>query len=335
MGRDLGVRYVLEGSVRKAGDRVRMTAQLIEAETGNHIWAEGYDRELKDIFELQDEITLTIAAAVEPELASFERGRALRKPTEDLEVWDLFHRATAQILKLGQESMTVGAQMMREAIAVDPQFGQAYAYLAFVDFWSVIQSRTSDIDASRAQAFAHAQKALSIDPRDYFAHWILGRLHAVNGDHQLAIRALETSISINPNFAMGYNGLGAAHLWAGHPEEAIKYADVAIRLSPHDPYMHFFISVKGMAYGMMGDLERNIEISEQVVRFPAAQFLPFAILAGLYGLVNRLDGASAMLERARSIKPDLTIKNMENFLGPEDQSMFCFYFEGFRKVGLT
>ncbi len=127
VGRELGVRYVLEGSVRKGGSRIRITAQLIEAESGNHIWAERYDRELDDIFELQDEITLTIAAAVEPELAGSERERALHKPTDNLQAWDLYHRGLAKIWQTSKGSMIEGSALMHQALAKDPNLGQAYA----------------------------------------------------------------------------------------------------------------------------------------------------------------------------------------------------------------
>ncbi len=127
VGRELGVRYVLEGSVRKGGSRIRITAQLIEAESGNHIWAERYDRELDDIFELQDEITLTIAAAVEPELAGSERERALHKPTDNLQAWDLYRRGLAKIWQTSKGSMIEGSALMHQALAKDPNLGQAYA----------------------------------------------------------------------------------------------------------------------------------------------------------------------------------------------------------------
>ena len=335
VGRELGVRYVLEGSVRKAGSRIRITAQLIEAESGNHVWAERYDRKLDDIFELQDEITLTIAAAVAPELASFERERAMHKPTQNLQVWDLFHRGTAQIWHLDEQNLTKGAETMRRALTLDPQFGHAYSFLAFVDFWNVIMSRTPDREQTLQQGMAHARKALSIDPRDYFAHWPLGRLHSVNGDHQIAIRELETSVSINPNFAMGYSGLAAAHLWSGHAKEAIIHADMAIRLSPHDPYKHFIVGAKGLAYGVLGDIDKCIACFEECIQFPAAQFLPFAQLAALYAITDRPVDAAAMLDRARSKNPGLSLQHMKNWLGNADEKSFRFMFEGFRKVGLT
>jgi adenylate cyclase len=144
VGQELGVRYVLEGSVRKSGERVRITAQLIEAASGNHIWAERYDRKMDDIFELQDEITLTIAAAVEPEMAGLERERAMQKPTEDLDAWDLFQRGMANLWRQDRKSIENGLMLMRQAIDLDPGLGRAYGYLAFGAFSQLMYNWTDD-----------------------------------------------------------------------------------------------------------------------------------------------------------------------------------------------
>lgn len=335
VGRDLGVRYVLEGSVRKAGSRLRVSAQLIEASIGNHIWAERYDRELADIFELQDEITLTIAAAVEPELAGSERDRALHKPTADLQAWDFYQRGMARIWQFDRQAMADGAAFMHQALALDPDFGLAYAYLAYVDFFDVILSRTDDRTATLRQGLANARKALSIDQRDYIAHWSLGRLHSVEGDHQSAIREMETSISINPNFAHGYSGLSIALVFAGQPEKAIEYADMAIRLSPHDPQKWIFVGYKGLADGVLGNYEKAIEYMEEACRFPTAQIIPFTVLAALYALTGRDSDAAAAMENARRLDSNLSIKRMDEYFGVADPKIFEAFYEGFRKAGLT
>ncbi len=334
IGKELGVRYVLEGSVRKSGNRVRITAQLIEAENGNHIWAERYDRELADIFELQDEITLTIAAAVEPELAGSERSRALYKPTNDLKAWDFYQRGLAKLWQLDKENTAEGAGFMREAVSMDPRFGQAYAYLAFVDFWDVVLGWTEDRERTLRQGIANAQKAISIDQRDYIAHWALGRLHNANGNQQSAISELETSISINPNFVHAYHGLCTVHTHLGHPEKAIEYADMAIRLSPNDPLMWTFVAYKGMAYAILGKFEKAIELLEHACRYPTVQCLPPALLAAYYALVGRKEDAAASLAHARSLEPTLSLKVMQDFLVASDDTVFEKCYEGFRIAGL-
>jgi len=335
VGQELGVRYVLEGSVRKAANRIRITAQLIEAASGNHIWAERYDRELDDIFELQDEITLTIAAAVEPELAGSERHHALHKPTDNLQAWDLFHRGTAKIWKIDQKSMTEGAALMRQALAMDPNLGQAYAYLAFVNFYEIILSRTDDRDGTLQQGIANARRAIAIDRRDYTAHWALGRLHSMEGKHQSAIREMETSIDINPNFAHGYFGLATSYIHAGEPSKAIDYLDMAIRLSPNDPLLWGFFANKGIAYGILQDFDSGIEYLEEACRIPTTAFVPFTMLAALYALAGRLSDAEKSLDQARRLEPSVSMKHMREYWGTADQESFEIYFEGFRKAGLT
>lgn len=319
VGRDLGVRYVLEGSVRKAANRVRVSAQLIDAETGNHVWAERYDRSLEDIFELQDEITATIAAAIEPELAGSERKRALRKPTEHLGAWDLLQRGAALLWQHDRTSVLDGLKTIRQAVALDPGFGEAYGYLAFGAFFLLVYEWTDEPDATLQQGLADAGRAISIEPRDYFAHHALGRLNTLAGDHPAAIRALETCVDLNPNFALGYVGLAEAHVYAGSPEAAISYADKAIRLSPRDPMLWDFLHYKASAYVRLDDFDRAIDLFEQVCEFPTAQYVSSATLAALYHLRDRAAEAEKALERARRLEPKLSIALMKKIYGVTDE----------------
>jgi TolB-like protein/class 3 adenylate cyclase len=335
VGRELGVRYVLEGSVRKAGSRIRITAQLIEAESGNHIWAERYDRELVDIFELQDEITQTIAAAVEPELAGSERERVLHKPTENMQAWDLYQRGLSKIMQLDETSMADGADFMRQSISRDPNFGPAYAYLAFVDYWDVTLSRRGEREETLQRGLAHARQALLIDQRDYVAHWALGRLHNMDGDHQSAIRELEISVAINPSFAHGYYGLAVVHTFADNPEKALEYADIGIRLSPNDPLRWTVIGHKGMAYALLGEMGPAIDFVEQSCRFPNVQYIPVALLASFYAVANRPEDAAATLEWARRLEPNLSMKQVEDYLGQADNDVFGEFIDALRKAGLN
>ena len=315
VGRELGVRYVLEGSVRKAANRVRITAQLIEAETGNHLWAERYDRNLEDIFELQDEITGTISAAIEPELLSSEHGRALRKPTEDLTAWDLFQQGVALLWQRERANIESAIKLFREAVDLDPNFGQARGYLAYGALFLIVTEWAEDRDATLHQGIADAQGAIAIDRRDYFAQHALGRLYTVAGDHSAAIRALETCVAINPNFAHGYHGLEEAHVYGGDPNKAIEYADKAIRLSPNDPWMWAMLHYKASAYVRLRDYDRAIEIFEQVCQFPTARYVPFATLAALYVLDGREADARKTLENARRLEPNLSIAVMARIYG--------------------
>ena len=182
---------------------------------------------------------------------------------------------------------------------------------------------------------ANARKAIAIDRRDYTAHWALGRLHSLEGDHQSAVRELETSIGINPNFALGYYGLSVAHLFAGQPERSAEYVDIAIRLSPNDPFMWAFVGFKGIAYGVLGDFEKAIEFLEEGCRFPTATFVPYTLRAALYALTDRPADAANSLDQARDLEPTLSLKHMQEIFLTADQKSFEIYFKGFRKAGLT
>ncbi len=315
VGRELGVRYVLEGSVRKAASRVRISAQLIEAETGNHVWAERYDRSLEDIFELQDEITSTIAAAVEPELAGSERERAMRKPTEHLGAWDLLQRGVALMWRQDRTSLNSGCELFRQAVELDPNFGLAYSHLASGALYLLLYEWADDHDEALRQGIGDAGKGITIDQRDCFAYHALGRLSTIAGDHAAAVRALETCVSINPNFSMGYLGLAEAHVYGGDPEKAIAYADTAIRLSPNDPNMSNFLHYKASAYVRLDDFDRAIEIFEKVCAFPAAQYVPSATLAALYVLRGREAEGRKALQNAQRLEPKLSIAVMKNVYG--------------------
>ena len=315
VGRELGVRYVLEGSVRKVANRVRISAQLIEAATGNHVWAERYDRSLEDIFELQDEITSTIAAAVEPELAGSERERAMRKPTENLGAWDLFQRGVALMWRHDRTSLNTGNELIRQAVELDPSFGLAHGHLAFGAFLLLVYEWADDRNEVLRQGIEDAGKGIAIDQRDYFAYHALGRLSTLAGDHAAAVRALETCVSINPNFALGYVGLGEAHVYSGDPEKAIAYIDSAIRLSPNDPMMWDMLHYKASAYVRLDDFDRAIELFEKVCEFPSAQYVPFATLAALYVLRDREKEGLKALRNALRLEPKLSIAVMKNVYG--------------------
>ena len=338
VGRELGVRYVLEGSVRKAANRVRISAQLIEAETGNHIWAERYDRSLEDIFELQDEITSTIAAAVEPELAGSERQRSMRKPTEHLGAWDLFQRGVALIWRKERTSIHTGMELIRQAVKLDPGFGLANGHLAYGAYVLLALEWAEYREDVLRQGIADAGKGIAIDHRDYFAYHALGRLSTIAGDHSAAVRALETCVSINPNFSMGYLGLAEAHVYGGDPKKAVAYADTAIRLSPNDPDMNNFLHFKASAYVRLDDFDRAIEIFEKVCAFPTAQYVPSATLAALYVLRGREAEGRKALQNAQRLEPKLSIAIMKNVYGVSGErpgSRSQRLLDALRTVGLT
>jgi adenylate cyclase len=319
VGRELGVRYVLEGSVRKSEHRVRISAQLIETRTGNHVWAERFDRQLDDMFELQDEITSTIAAAVEPELSGSERHRAMRQPTENLGAWDYFHRGVAELWRQEHDSLVAGIKLIRKATTLDPGFGQAYGYLAFAAFFKLVYEWAESADDVLRQGLEDAAKAVAIDQRDYFAFHVLGRLQTLAGGHRAALSALETCLEINPNFALGYVGLGEAHVYAGNPTRAIEYLDTAIQLSPNDPFKWDMYHYKASAYIRLDDFDQAIENFEKACEFPTAQYVPFATLAALYVIQGRAKEGAWALENSQRLEPKVTVDMMKKVYGVTEE----------------
>ena len=232
IGRELGVRYVLEGSVRKSGNRLRITAQLVEAETGNHVWAERYDRDIGDIFAVQDEITERVVAAIEPELYAAENVRSQRKPPENLDAWECVIRALTAIGQGTPEAIIEAEALCRRAIAIAPGYGQAHSLLA----WALLRRtmRSDDLRTVMPELTAEVQTALALDDRDPWAYMVQGQLLNRLRRFDDAARASRRALELNPNFAPAYAMLAIVLAFQGAFDEAIDSAQRALGLSPND-----------------------------------------------------------------------------------------------------
>ncbi len=236
VGRDLGVRYVLEGSVRKAGARVRITAQLIEAATGHHLWAERYDRDLADIFEVQDEVTSRIVATLAGKLGESERRRARSRQTENLEAYDCVLRGREFWLKFTPEANREARALYETAIELDPDYARAYAGLAWTYLVEHSERWAGPEERPLERALAYARQGVEVNPASHSNHLALGQVCLSKGLHDEALEALETAIALNPNDADGYAFLARALTFAGRPEEAIELVEKAHqRLNPAAP----------------------------------------------------------------------------------------------------
>jgi adenylate cyclase len=302
----LGVRYVVEGSVRRAGGRVRITAQLIDAVDDSHIWAERYDRDLEDIFAVQDEVTRAIVSAIEPQLASSERLRARRKPTESLGAWECYQRGLWHIHQYRAEDAEEAIAFLGRAIELDPTFASAHAGLAFVLYYKVILGFSEDRPGDLARALAAGTAAVRLDENDPFAHVALGRVHTAKGEHDQAIDYCNRAIDLNPNYASAY--FGRAHsLWmSGRPAEAVLSHDEAMRLSPRDPLLWAFHASKAIALILLERYEEALEHARQAQRQPNTALWAFMPEVSALGLMGRLDEARSALERVHRLKPDVT-----------------------------
>ena len=333
VGRELGVRYVLEGSLRKASNRIRVTAQLIEAETGNHVWAERYDRDLADIFALQDEITEAVTTAIAPVIADAERQRAARKPPENLDAWATCQRGWWHMSRLTVEDNALAEKFFQRAIELDPNFAGGYKGLvsALSDAATVFFTR--NVREVQGLSEAMARRAVALDGGDAEAHACLGTTLWRRGDHEGARTEAERALAINPNLARGHSVLGNALIYSGRPKEGLAALERFIRLDPRDPGLAARLNQMAVALYFLRDYEAVIEATKRAIRsFP--NFPPlYRWLAAALGQLGRTDEASEALAKHISLAPgsaDLYIRQRVPWMRPEDHAHML---EGLRKAG--
>ena len=335
VARELDVRYVLEGSVRKSGNRVRVTAQLIDAETGHHVWAERYDREMEDIFDLQDEIVGVIASALEPELNAFERERALRKPPDNLDAWELYQRALWHMWKYDRENVVIATELFNQAITADPGFAPAHAYYAYSCYQDVIMGFADDPEARLREGMQAARRALECDDKDAISYFAIGRIHMMQGDHDASIAALEKSIALNPCFAQAYHGLGMALTLAGEFDRSGEMTNKAILMSPRDPMLWAFTVVHALNLILGESYQEGLEWARKTLQIPSASgYWPHAVTASALANLGRLDEARAELAQAVAAKPDLSVSFLKENLPTRQPGGLDPYLNGLRKAGL-
>jgi len=335
VGRQLGVRYVLEGSVRRAGNRVRVTAQLIEAETGSHLWAERFDRELEDIFAVQDEITETIVGALHPEIGAAEWERARRKPPESLDAWALYHQGIHHLYGYSKADNTAARRLFRQAVEQDDQFAAAHTMLAYACFMAVFDALTDYPVGQLAESFEIAKKAVRLDDKDAMAHAILGRVLSMRHQHDLAIAECDKAIELNPNLAQAQFGRGLALVLAGRPSEALENLENAARLSPRDPNYYAFLLVSAWADLLQGRYDRALEWARRAVAQPNSGVWGNATLAIALAHLNRIEEAREALDALIGEKPDLALSFIEETLPFRREADRQIFEDGLRRAGLA
>ena len=306
---ELGVRYVLEGSVRKAGNRIRVTAQLIDASTRKHIWAERYDRDLDDIFDVQDEITRTIVAAIEPELGGVERDRARRVPPDNLDAWGLYQRGLWHAYRFTPEDNAEALSLFQRSTEADPNFARAHAGLSLAYFSNAFLGYEGDRERYAELALDAAKRSVNLDDRDEAARWSLGRAYMIRAAHDRAIVELKTAIQLNPNYAQAHYSLGWALLLAGRSEEALPHLDAAERLSPHDPLLFAFCAARAQAYAHLGENERALEEARRSNRQPNAHENTQVVLVSILARTGQIEEARSELDIILANNPDYTVRD--------------------------
>jgi adenylate cyclase len=309
VGRELGVRYVLEGSVRKAGGRVRITGQLVEAASGAHLWADRYDGNLDDIFDLQDRVTRSVVAAIAPRLQRAETERALRKPTRDLSAYDMVLRALRDAWSISPERNATALDLLQKAAELDQEYAAAFATVSYcillrkASAWPVWRSDQDQI------CLRFAKEALRLDQDDPTVLWMSGAaLGLVNRQSQYALELIDRSLAIDPNSAMAWSMKGLACSWVGRANEGIVAVQTAMRLSPLDPLMFMFWACMAECYGAAGKPELQIEAAHRALR-EAPNPIPGTLrgLAVSYARLGRLDEARAVVKQVMALTPDFTI----------------------------
>jgi len=306
VARELGVRYVVEGSVRKAANKVRVTAQLIDGTTGNHVWAERYDRVLDDIFALQDEMTETIVGRIDSEVGANERDRAWSKPPANLDAWELYQRGLWHLYKTTKEDNKEARNMFNKAIERDPKFALAHAGIAYTCFNEVQYIYGCDPAEQLAQGLAAGEHAVVLDDKDGFAHYTLGRVLHLAGQSERAIAELEKAVAHNPNFAHGHYGLGLALNRYGRAADGIPMLDRAMRLSPQDPMLWAMQAARASCCNNLENYDEAEEWARKSANLRADLLWPHFILAVALAGQDRLDEARVTIETARRVQPDLS-----------------------------
>lgn len=335
VGRELGVQYVIEGSVRKAASRVRVTVQLIDALSGVHVWAERYDRELVDIFDLQDEMTQMIIGAVEPEISAVERARVANKPTDNLDAWESFQRGILHMWTYRPEDNAKALEFLERAGELDPGFSTAHAYRSYVHYQRVIMHWAEDFDAALRDGMAAARAALAADERDPTGYFGMGRIYMMQGHLDDSIAALETAVRLNPSFAQAYHGLSMVLCLAGQHERSHEAGDMCERLSPRDPILWATLVVQALNCILQRDFEAALDWALRVKRHPnSSGYWPHAMMAAPLAQLGRLDEARAEVERMLNEVPRLTVGELAAAYKTKQPGGLEPYLEGLRLAGL-
>jgi adenylate cyclase len=332
---ELGVRYVLEGSVRRSGSRVRITAQLIDAATGNHVWAERYDREIVDIFAVQDDITTSIAGVVAPELLGAEMERARRTDPASMGAWDLALKASWHAWRGDKDSNAQAKVLARQAIELDPQLVRARVVHAMCDVWDVLYGWTADPLRSLAEAHELARAAVASDPRDAEAQVILGVVTLFIRDFDDAPRRLETALKLNANLASAHMWGGGYYAFTGDRANAYKHLKEALRLSPRDPANHWTFSFLGLADFAAENYADAVEWALKAIHVQPAFPTGHRLLTASYAMLGDQAAAQAALETLLATAPGTTIASTRAGVPWKDAGDMDRYLAGLRRAGMA
>jgi TolB-like protein/Tfp pilus assembly protein PilF len=331
----LGVRYVLEGSVRRSDNRVRVTGQLIDAANGNHLWAERYDRELADIFALQDDITSRVIGSVGPQILVAEAARVQRKPPQSIDAWDLVMQAVPHMWRMSVQEHGRAQELLQRAIDLDPNYAHAHALLGWTYVTMFNLDTRRPIGEFTNKALAAGARAVMLDDDEPWAHLVVGLGHARQRRSQLAFRHLTKSVELSPSFALGHAGLGYALGVGGQPESGLQALEEALRLSPRDPFLAVYApTVRYMSLFALQRYEEAIAVCRSTVALHPHHAGAWRLMTVSLGMLGKIDEAKEALVRTLTMQPDLSSAHVANdtvYSDPADRERFL---EGLRRAGL-
>jgi TolB-like protein/cytochrome c-type biogenesis protein CcmH/NrfG len=333
IGEELGVGYVVEGSVRKDGDHVRIAAQLVDVATGSHLWAERYDRDLADVFAVQDEITQAVVAAIEPQLYAAENFRARRKAPDNMDAWDLVMRALSHYWRVTRQDNLVAQALLEKAIAVDPGYGQALSLLAACHTFSAHMGWQ---EMSRAVATAEraALAAIRADSEDAWAHYALASVYLFHRRFDDCLAEFELALRLNPSFSPARGIYGVALSYRGRWEEGDRAAREALKLSPRDPFAAIYCGVAAYCQYVGKNYAEAIRLSREALRQRTDFVGAHRVLTASLGMEGGAEAARAALEGLRRTQPNITLAWLASELPFEHDADKAHYVEGFRRAGL-
>ena len=311
---ELGARYLLEGSVRRDRDQIRVTAQLIDAPSGQHVWAQSYDRAITDLFSLQDEISATIAASLVGDLRRAEGERAQQRGTKNLQAWSLYQLGMQHANLYSLEGYAQASELFTQAVDRDPRFATALGQLAISMVAQIMLGGSGEREEQVAAAFQNARRAVALDNRDPTAHTALSGAYLAAGDAQNGIDSAQRAVDLNPSMPEAWTWLGWSHVLAGNPQNAIVASERAMRLNPQG-YMVWIYENLAIAYWEVGRYSEGLELARQLIATQPSYFTGYAYVAMNAVALGQLDVAQAAIAAGRQVQPDLSLALIQGYFG--------------------
>jgi adenylate cyclase len=330
---DLGVRYVVEGSVRKAGDRVRISAQLIDATSGHHVWAERYDRRLEDVFSLQDEITEAIVGAIHPEIAESEQARALGGDPASLDAWEIAQRGWWHFNRFSREENAKARELLEQAIALDPRFGWPHFVLSQVHYTDICFGWRDSPERLVGEVLREAQTCVVLDSKDAYGQVALATAYSLTGQREEAVAAAELAMELNPCLSMAYLLLGSLLAATGRPDEGIAVVEKGMRLSPRDPWLFDMRNTIAAAHFAAGRYEESLDWAQRSLQLKPDYVIPMDIAAASCAHLGRIEEACERFARRLEIERAPTLETIERVFGFADPDFQARFIDGLRKAG--